>query len=116
MLSLSSWQKTSITSRASIPQVRNSLAISLAKVILVAWKALQAYLSASADPTSTNSGSLSTNENSSASSRRLGSSRAPITTNGGVEKRTDIAPLPAEVPHHAAVDGQHAGSGGAAQL
>ena len=48
MLSLWSSQKTSITSRESTPCGARTRPISLAKDTLVAWKALQAYFSASA--------------------------------------------------------------------
>ena len=53
MLSLWSSQKISITSRESTPNAAKMRPISLANEILVAWKALQAYLSASAVATST---------------------------------------------------------------
>ena len=46
-------QKRDITSRESTPRMRKIRATSFAKDTLVAWKALQAYLSASATRTST---------------------------------------------------------------
>ena len=65
MLRILSSLKTFMTSRESTPYIRKMRAISLAKEILVAWKALQAYFSASALRTSTNLISRSRNEKSS---------------------------------------------------
>ena len=48
MLSLVSSQNSSMTSRESTPSCRNRRPISLANETLVAWKALQANLRASA--------------------------------------------------------------------
>ena len=83
MLSLWSWQKSSMTSRASTPDPATPGAISLAKVTLVAWKALQAYFSASAVATVTVWTPVGANEKSSATVSAVVGSAVPTTTNGG---------------------------------
>ena len=67
MLRTVSSLNTRMTSRESTPNTRKMRAISLAKETFVAWKALQAYFSASALRTSTSLISRSRNENISVS-------------------------------------------------
>ena len=83
MFSLWSWQKSSITSRESTPDQANTRAISLAKVTLVAWKALQAYFTASAVSTDTVWTPVGANEKRLATVSAVVGSAVPTTTNGG---------------------------------
>jgi hypothetical protein len=78
-----------MTSRESTPRSRNSRATSLAKDTLVAWKALQAYLSASAVRTSTTRTGWSRKPNTSVTAWAAPGSEVP-TTRKGDEKKSAI--------------------------
>src|SRR6476659_1665723 len=92
MLSLLSSQKMRITSRESTPWNRKIRDISFAKDTLVAWKALHAYLSASAVPTPTWWISRSRKAKSSARPCLVLSWAVPTTTKGGEKKSSTPQP------------------------
>ena len=112
MLSLVSWQKISITSRESTPYGRKMRAISLAKETLVAWKALQAYFSASAVRDLDLRGSRWSRKEKSSRQRvpARRSSAVPTTTNGGSKKSCDPDPSRRNSGHIAVPTVQPAGS------
>ena len=86
MLRTWSSQNRDMTSRESTPSSRNSRDTSLAKDTLVAWNALQAYLSASAMRTSTTRTGWSRKLNKSVTASATRGSEVPTTTKGEAKK------------------------------
>ena len=93
MLSMVSSQKISMTSRESTPRPRKIRPISLAKETLTAWKALQAYFSASAlRDVDVPDSLVEEREQLGERRRRSRGSSAPTTTNGGSKKSRHPSP------------------------
>ena len=113
MLSLWSSQKSSITWRESTPYCEKIRPISLAKVTLTAWKALHAYFSASAVPTSTWWIGWSRKSNSCSQACRVRSSAVPTTTKGGEKKSSTPQPSRRNSGHIAVPTDHPSGSGSA---
>ena len=111
MLSTRSSQKIRITSRVSTPYGRKIRAISLANDTLVAWKALQAYFSASAQRTSTCRISRPRKANRPVRDSRTRGSAVPTTTNGGSKKSATPEPSRRNSGHIAVPTLQPAGRG-----
>ena len=105
MLRTWSSQNRDMTSRESTPKSRNSRDISLAKDTLVAWKALQAYLSASAMRTSTTRTGWSRKPNRSVTASATPGSEVPTTSEGRGEEVGDPRALPQELRAHRGPDG-----------
>ncbi len=92
MLSLRSARKTSITWWESTPRARHTAPSSLAKPILRPWKALSAYLIASAVGTGTRKTSPGSPSYSFSTVSPLAGSSSPTTVLGGSKKSRTLVP------------------------
>src|SRR5580693_5112125 len=100
----STWSSTNsdMTSRESTPTRRSSRAISLANDTLVAWKALQAYLSDSAVRGSTTRAGWSRNPNNPLMVSATYGSEVPTTISGALKKSATPEPSRRNSGHMAA--------------
>ena len=105
MLRTWSSQNKDMTSRESTPKSRSSRDISLANDTLVAWKALQAYLSASAMRTSTTRTGWPRKPNRWVTASATRGSRVPTTTKGAAKKSAIPEPSRRNSGHIAVADG-----------